>query len=143
MQREASALSGAGERYLRAKRDRFDGIGERLNPGLIARPMRDAQQRLTALGDLLESLSFRRVLERGYAVVRDAAGQPVTAAAGLAAGDAVSIEFTDGAVGAQVNGASGPARPAPRARQTSKPQADKKADKPETPNTGGRQGRLL
>jgi exodeoxyribonuclease VII large subunit len=129
--REASALEGAGARYLRAKQDRFAGVGERLSKGLVERPWRDAQQRLTALGDLLESLSFRRVLERGYALVRDAAGGPVTAAAGLAAGDAVSIEFTDGGVGAQVTGTAEPARarPAP------------KAEKPGKPASGGRNGR--
>jgi len=134
--REASALEGAGARYLRAKEDRFGGIGERFSPALIARPMRDARQRLTAIGDLLESLSFRRVLERGYALVRDAAGRPVTAAAGLAGGDAVSIEFTDGAVGAQVTGTSAPAR-------TRTAPKDEKPKTPKPDGRSGRQGQLL
>jgi exodeoxyribonuclease VII large subunit len=140
LNREALALNGAGERYLRAKRDRFETVGGRLNDGLIARPMRDAQQRLTALGDLLESLSFRRVLERGYAVVRDAAGRPVTVAASLSAGDAVTVAFSDGAVGAEITGEA-EATPSPK-RSKAKPKPAEPAT-PKTPAREGRQGRLL
>jgi exodeoxyribonuclease VII large subunit len=145
--REASALSGAGERYLRQQRDRYRGWEERLSPALVERPYRDAQQRLNALGDLLESLSFRRVLERGYAVVRDAGGKPVTVAAGLAAGDAVSVEFKDGAVGAEITGAMEPTRPAQRSKNESKSgrtaEKTEKAEKPKQGGRDGRQGRLL
>jgi exodeoxyribonuclease VII large subunit len=139
--RETSALSGAGERYLRQQWDRYRGWEERLNPALVARPMRDAQQRLTALADLLESLSFRRVLERGYAVVRDTEGRPVTVAASLSAGDAVSVEFSDGAVGAEVTGES-KALPPPKPPKKAKSKSDKPAA-PKTPAGDGRQGRLL
>ena len=41
-------------------------------------------KRLTQAGSLLESYSFRRVLDRGYAVVRDSNGRPVTRAAATA-----------------------------------------------------------
>jgi exodeoxyribonuclease VII large subunit len=132
LRREADALSGAARRFLKAKEDRLEAIADRFQPALVARPMRDAAQRLTAMGELLESLSFHRVLDRGYAVVRDAAGRPVAAARSLAAGDAVSIEFADGAVGAQVTGG----REAERKPQSSR---EKKESRP--PN--GRQGRLL
>lgn len=144
LKREATALSGAGARFMRSKQDRFETIAGRLDKNLIARPMRDAQQRLTAMGDMLESLSFRRVLERGYAVVRDSAGRPVTVAATLNAGDAVSVEFTDGAVGAEITGEatveSAPGKAEPKAKAASKPRA---AEKPKPSSPNGRQGRLL
>lgn len=131
LKREAQALKGAGLRFLKGKKDRLETFADRLTPGLIARPMRDARQRLTACGDMLESLSYHRVLERGYAVVRDGAGKAVAVSASLAAGDAVSIEFADGAVGAQVTGA-GPERKPAEAK-----------DKPKPARPDRRQGRLL
>ena len=132
--REIEALGGAMRRYLRGKADRYDEIGGRFGPALVARPMRDAGQRLTALGDLLESLSFHRVLERGYTLVRDAAGRPVAAAAALAPGDAISLEFADGAVGAQVTGG---------AAFEGEPTASRETEKKEPAKRDGRQGRLL
>ncbi len=136
IRREAEALRGAMDRYLKGKAERLDVFGERLAPVLMARPMRDAEQKLIALGDLLESLSFHRVLERGYTLVRDAAGRPVAAAAALATGDAISVEFADGAVGAQVTGGAKPepTLPAPR---------EKDEKKKEPAKQDGRQGRLL
>jgi exodeoxyribonuclease VII large subunit len=132
LKREARALAGAAQRFLKAKEDRLEAVADRFQPALVARPMRDAAQRLTAMGELLESLSFHRVLDRGYAVVRDAAGRPIAAARSLAGGDMVSIEFADGAVGAQVTGG----REAER-----KPQPSREKKEPRPPN--GRQGRLL
>ncbi|UCH74687.1 MAG: exodeoxyribonuclease VII large subunit [Rhodospirillales bacterium] len=80
------------------------GTGGRLLRNGAARAVRDEQARLRRIGDLLESVSFKRVLERGYAVVRDAADTAVTAAAATAPGQAVSIEFRDGRVGAVISG---------------------------------------
>jgi exodeoxyribonuclease VII large subunit len=131
LQREAKALEGAGHRYLKYKEDRLMAFADRLSLELVKRPLDTARRQLKACSDLLESLSYHRVLERGYAVVRDAGGKAVAASAALAAGDAVSIEFADGAVGAQVTGA-GPAR---------KPVEANEKPKPATPDR--RQGRLL
>jgi exodeoxyribonuclease VII large subunit len=47
--------------------------------------------------------------------VRDAEGQPVFGAAGVAAGSALRIEFHDGALGATATGPAGEAAPAPKA----------------------------
>ena len=69
------------------------------------RSLRDQQARLGRLGDLLESVSFKRVLQRGYAVVWDSAGVPVISAAATTPGQAVSIEFSDEQkVGAVIEG---------------------------------------
>ena len=71
-------------------------------------------KRLTQSGSLLESYSFRRVLERGYAVVRDAKGRPVTTAAATSPGQQVRVEFQDNSVGAVIGGkpSAAPRKPA-------------------------------
>jgi len=82
--------------------------------GLALRRAADGGTRLAARAALLESFSYARVLERGFVLVSDAAGRPVTARGGaLAAGD-VTLRFHDGAVAARVDDA--PARPAPRGK---------------------------
>jgi exodeoxyribonuclease VII large subunit len=53
---------------------------------------------------LLESLSYHKVLERGYAVVRDAKDHPLTSATKIAAGMALALEFRDGRAPAVATG---------------------------------------
>ncbi|MBF0167329.1 MAG: exodeoxyribonuclease VII large subunit [Alphaproteobacteria bacterium] len=65
---------------------------------------------LERAGGLLETLSHRKVLARGYALVRGAEGALIGQAAQLKPGDSLSIEFHDGHVGARVEGAT-PAKP--------------------------------
>jgi len=50
-------------------------------------------RRVEAAGKLLDAYDYRKVLARGYAVVRDARGNPVTSAKGQKPGDGLSIEF--------------------------------------------------
>jgi exodeoxyribonuclease VII large subunit len=81
----------------------------RLLRDLLAR-LRD---RFEALARLLTSLSYEQVLARGFALVRDGAGNPLVRAAAVEPGGALAIEFADGRVGATADG--GPpehARPA-------------------------------
>jgi exodeoxyribonuclease VII large subunit len=49
---------------------------------------------------LLTAFSYRGVLARGFALVRDTAGQPLRAAAAVTSGMRLDIEFADGRVGA-------------------------------------------
>jgi exodeoxyribonuclease VII large subunit len=61
--------------------------------------LRDSKARLSEAGKLLESLSYQKVLRRGYAVVRDAAdNKPLTSAASVKAGTALTIEMNGGNV---------------------------------------------
>ena len=82
-------------------------IGERAGRALL-RASQDAGARLEHLFARLESVSPTRVLERGYALVRDAGGVPVTAAAGVAPGASLSVQFADGKVGVQAEGVKAP-----------------------------------
>jgi len=59
-------------------------------------------QRLAACERHLEALSPRRVLERGYAVVRDETGAVVRDASALAPGARVAVELAAGRLGARV-----------------------------------------
>ena len=52
--------------------------------------------RLEAVGARLESLSYQRTLQRGYALVRDGDDTIVATAAAARAAAALSIEFADG-----------------------------------------------
>ncbi|MCW5751708.1 MAG: exodeoxyribonuclease VII large subunit [Alphaproteobacteria bacterium] len=69
-------------------------LGQAVGRGLDLRT-----ERLRAAGSLLASYSYRGVLERGFALVRDAEGRPLHSAAAARQAEAVEIEFHDGRVG--------------------------------------------
>ncbi|MCL5778033.1 exodeoxyribonuclease VII large subunit [Limibaculum sp. FT325] len=109
-------------------RERLDGWAMRLPPA-ATRGLERAAERLSAQARLLGSLGYRQTLERGFAVVRNGAGQVVTDAAALSAGQPIDIEFRDGHAGAVVDGAGTP------------PKAGRKAEP--RPAGAGRQGSLF
>ncbi len=99
------------------------------------------KQRQTALGHasaMLESLSYQRVLERGFTLIRDAGGAPVSRAAEVTMDTDISIRFADGDVAAHVTGSRTTHKPV--AKKTVKKPAKKPAKK-NTPDD--RQGSLL
>ena len=100
-------------RWLRGRLDdgrrRLDDQDGRLRAAL-ARAVTDAGRRLEAAHGLLRSISYQRVLERGFALVRDAKDRPIGSVAKTRPGMAVSLQFHDGAAAAMVAGA--PAKPA-------------------------------
>ncbi|MGE5539848.1 MAG: exodeoxyribonuclease VII large subunit [Gemmatimonas sp.] len=104
LKEESRALRGAGARLLEAPR-----------------------QSLAMAAKLLENLSYKSVLDRGFAVVRDSSGHAVTLAAAAATAGQVAIEFADGTVGATIgdapaaNPAAAP-KPAPAAKPKRKPE---------------------
>ena len=69
--------------------------------------LRQRAQSLARCGELLNALSHRGVLARGFALVRDVAGRPVRQAAAVASGMAMDIEFFDGRVRALAESSSG------------------------------------
>lgn len=70
------------------------------------------KQRLGSAGTLLGSLSYRSVLRRGFAVVRDAEGHVVSRLARVSASQMLRIELGDGEFTAQAEG-SPPETPRP------------------------------
>jgi exodeoxyribonuclease VII large subunit len=66
--------------------------------------LRERRARLEGLARPLEALSYNAVLARGFALVRDASGEPLTRAADVAPGAKLSIAFADGQVAATAEG---------------------------------------
>ncbi|HKS20872.1 MAG TPA: exodeoxyribonuclease VII large subunit [Bradyrhizobium sp.] len=154
-------LTHGARSLLHRRRDRFAGLEARLKASRLAnaqaqrqniarereRTLRLAQrgrraldtllQRLDARighsGQLLTALSYRGVLARGFALVRDREGHAVHAAASVGPGAHLSIEFSDGRVGATADAdrpaAAQPSPPKPVTRET-KPAAPKRVAKP-------------
>lgn len=71
------------------------GYGERLGSARN-KLFHDRSQRLAHLSSLLESLSFERVLDRGFALITNAKGDPVTSVKNLHKNDSVTLRFKDG-----------------------------------------------
>ena len=136
-QRQGRALETHAERkralYLRsAGRLRIAPIAERLGRGrdrlaeidgrtgrAFIRLVERQRDRLDRAWRLADTLSYRSVLARGFALVTDEAGAPIRSAAAVTTGDALAIAFADGKVDAIASGAPGrpkakgkPAKPA-------------------------------
>ncbi len=66
----------------------------------IGHQLARARAALAAQDRVLQSLSYKNVLKRGYAVIRDEENRPISQASALSAGTGIAIEFADGRVGA-------------------------------------------
>jgi exodeoxyribonuclease VII large subunit len=126
------------------KRIRFvDGLAARLRPESLTRALEMRQRQFAQVGErnfrafqlgvttrrgrldaawrLAGSFSHQNVLERGFALVRDAEGKPVKRRALVEAGAALEIEFADGRVGVREAGGGAAhvskAKPKPTAGQ--------------------------
>ena len=147
----AERLSLSARALLRRRRDRHEALCARLKASKLAnaqaqrqaiardreRTLRLAErarralltslQRLSARIDndtkLLTALSYRSVLARGFALVRDEAGHPLHNAASIGPGAALSIEFADGHVAATAD----TDRPVPAAAPSSQPKPAREA----------------
>src|SRR5712671_5774262 len=121
-------LTLSARSLLRARRDRYAGLEIRLKTSKLAnaqaqrqtiardreralrlaerarRALKMVMQRLEARvahsGQLLAALSYRSVLTRGFALVRDEQGHAVHAAAAIGPGARLNLEFADGRVAA-------------------------------------------
>lgn len=79
------------------------------------RRLDDAAVRLATQAKLLEALSFRATLERGFALVRTADGGLKRGAGELASGEKLVLQFHDGNRNAVADGVA-PHPPPPRRR---------------------------
>ncbi|TAI61438.1 exodeoxyribonuclease VII large subunit, partial [Bradyrhizobium sp. Leo170] len=85
------------------QRERTHRLAERAQRAMVTLLQR-LDARVGQSGKLLAALSYRSVLARGFALVRDEAGHPVHAAASVAPNALLSIEFADGRVAATADG---------------------------------------
>jgi len=131
-QAELTGISGQLRRpdhLLRQGRDRLNGEIRALQQAGQA-VIREKSSDFLRLSGLLESYSYARVLDRGFALVRDSADNPVTHAAQVSSGDQVNVTFSDGARQMLVTDGEG---------MKSKP----KAKKQKSAGPDGKQGSLL
>jgi len=87
-----------------AVHQRSGRILSRLNDQMPRAALREARARLEGTAARLESVSPLAVLARGYALVTDPAGAPITRAAGVKAGARMRLRFADGEVRATADG---------------------------------------
>jgi exodeoxyribonuclease VII large subunit len=77
-------------------------IGRARRAFRISQDRRD--QRLRSAGQLLTAYSYKGVLSRGFALVRDGEGHPLRSAGTVDPGARLDIEFADGRIGATADG---------------------------------------
>ncbi|VAW21024.1 Exodeoxyribonuclease VII large subunit [hydrothermal vent metagenome] len=80
-------------------------ISNRLGPAITLK-IRDKHRELKTSSQLLNSLGYRNVLERGFVLVMDKNQQVVKKAKNLSAGDNVTLRFADSERGAIIEGAT-------------------------------------
>jgi exodeoxyribonuclease VII large subunit len=144
--RAAASLAAIPMRFtahLQRERQHLSSLGRHADTALSNTLVR-SRAAITAQDRVLQSLSYKNVLKRGFAVVRGEDDRPLTRAAGLGAGQALSLEFADGRVAATAGEpgmlAEGEARPA--AAPSTIP-AKKRVPKPEPVQDLPKQGSLF
>jgi exodeoxyribonuclease VII large subunit len=102
-----STLDLCGHKLVACLRQSVAGIHNRANRTLgrlsdapLRSALREARARLDGTGARLESVSPLAVLQRGYALVSDPAGHPLTSAGAVKPGTRLRLRFADGEVGA-------------------------------------------
>ncbi len=134
----ASRLSPPHQQLARMTR-RFDAASDKLVP-LMRNRLERHQTHMDGAARLLEANSFTKVLERGFALVRDESGAPVKQAKGLGDGARISITFADDSRDAIIGDA--PAAPAQRV-PTGKPSAAKATKAAKKPSSDDGQTELF
>jgi exodeoxyribonuclease VII large subunit len=93
--------------------ERVTATASRLAPSL-ARRLSDHKQTLLREGRLLETLSHRATLARGFALVRGADGTLRRTAGAIQSGERLTLAFSDGETAATADGEAPPKPKAPR-----------------------------
>ncbi|MFM7084771.1 MAG: exodeoxyribonuclease VII large subunit [Hyphomicrobium sp.] len=112
--------------------NRYEGIKGRLRIEVLKNQIYIKRMALQSQGQLLCSLSYQGILERGFAIVRDHAGTMVRRAENLILGQKLEIQFSEGRVSVEV--------------QTAHQSSHKRGGKPKLkppPKGGTSQGSLL
>jgi exodeoxyribonuclease VII large subunit len=109
------------KRHMELCRKRTDDLSHQLKRAHRAR-LAELQRGLAALGRMLDGMSYKGVLERGFALVRAADGTVRRRAESLVAGEALSLTFADGTAAATVDGRQVEAKPKAPVRAPAKGQ---------------------
>ena len=111
-------------------KDRLESLSRRADSAIV-HDLKRARSMVSAHDRMLQSLSYKNVLMRGYAVIRDEDNRPLSRANALSNGQAIAIEFADGRVSAAVGTtASPPPPPVPAQKPAPAAKASKKSEPP-------------
>lgn len=109
---------------LAQRRSEFLRVGQNLDArfvGLIT----STSERLVRNDRLLQTLSYQSVLERGYAVIRNADGKPIKGVARVKSGTALQLQMRDGELDVVAKGMTSSADKGPVAPNTPKKPGEK------------------
>ncbi len=99
-------------RKLEANHEKMTLINQRLSP-LITRLLRDKQTAMEFQEKLFESLNYRSVLKRGFALIRESSGKPIMSLTELQSSPAFEIVLHDGSTQATLSATSKSSRKKP------------------------------
>lgn len=105
-------LGGAVHRALTMLRGKADRVLGRMSEAPLRSSLREAKAHLAGLAPRLEAASPMALLQRGYVLVTNPAGQPVTSAVFVKPGGKLRLHFGDGEIDAVAQGGTGRSRPA-------------------------------
>lgn len=94
----SNRLSSALRSRVQLSRHGLSGVVSRFERASPETRMQTESHRLLSLYKRLESASPKSVLNRGFVIMRDATGKPITRRAGVGDGQRVEAEFADGRV---------------------------------------------
>jgi exodeoxyribonuclease VII large subunit len=100
-----NARAAAGWHRIQARRHAAPPLA-RFTATPVQALLREKRARLEGLGARLEGVSYHAVLSRGFALVQDAEGAPLTTAEAVPPGARLTLTFIDGTVGATADGAA-------------------------------------
>lgn len=112
--------SGRLRQLLSFRAKQLEGGAARLEPA-YNRKLADLSTRLEGAGRMLDSLSYERVLDRGFALVTNAEGKPVSRADSLQDGDRLGLKFVDGSREVDVVSGGEPQKKMPPQKPVRKP----------------------
>ncbi|MBO0712699.1 MAG: exodeoxyribonuclease VII large subunit, partial [Acetobacteraceae bacterium] len=107
-------LAGALRHAMAGSRVRAGATLARLTDAPLRAGLREARAHLAGLAARLDAVSPEAVLKRGYVLVFDASGRPLTTAAAVAPGVRMRLRFADGEVRAKAEAGKGGATAAPQ-----------------------------
>jgi exodeoxyribonuclease VII large subunit len=107
--------------HVRVCRDRTKVLGDRLTRAQRTR-LAETRKKIESLSRVLEGISYRAVLERGFALVRGEDGRIRRRAKQVASGEALMLTFADGSRPAVADGEPQPSRP--KSVRASKPRGE-------------------
>jgi len=113
-------------KLLEMKKSKLDMLTSDLKPNNILRSIEILKEKLNTNAKLLESYHYKKVLKRGFALVRDGKGKLVTSVGKVSNGMALDIEFNDGSVKATAGKSGATSGGAPKKK------IDKKDDRQES-----------